>query len=184
MLGRERLSRKCPHLRGDRALFSKANYKTVLRVGNALRLLLALLVERVKPPEVLPFGHTSNNFRLFGKAIQCTNRESAELIISRRLICPNSRLGLGGPGIKRDFWVAVGNRKARNALKYLVRWEEFNLSQPRKKAFRVNRIYPEILRSRKQRITRRLDPQRRWSDQPGPVFIIIYSRIPKPLPAS
>ena len=63
-----------------------------------------------------------------------------------------------------------GNKKARNALKYLVRWEVANLTQPRKKAFRVNRTYPKILRNRKQRIARRLDPKRRWSEQPEPMM--------------
>ena len=63
-----------------------------------------------------------------------------------------------------------GNKKARNALKYLVRWEVSNLTQPRKKAFRVNRTYPKILRNRKQRIARRLDPKRRWSEQPEPMM--------------
>ena len=61
-------------------------------------------------------------------------------------------------------------QKARNALKYLVRWEVANLTQPRKKAFRVNRTYPKILRNRKQRIERRLDPKRRWSEQPTPMM--------------
>ena len=61
-------------------------------------------------------------------------------------------------------------QKPRNAFKYLVFWEEINLTQPRKKAFRVNREYPKILRNRKQRIARRLDPKRRWSEQPGPMM--------------
>jgi hypothetical protein len=52
----------------------------------------------------------------------------------------------------------------------LVFWEEIKLTQPRKKAFRVNRDYPKILRNRKQRIARRLDPKRRWSEQPGPMM--------------
>ena len=68
--------------------------------------------------------------------------------------------------IERRDW----NKKARNAFKYLVFWEEINLTQPRKKAFRVNRDYPKILRNRKQRIARRLDPKRRWSEQPGPMM--------------
>jgi hypothetical protein len=68
--------------------------------------------------------------------------------------------------IERHDW----NKKARNAFKYLVFWEEINLTQPRKKAFRVNRDYPKILRNRKQRIARRLDPKRRWSEQPGPMM--------------
>src|SRR6201981_2518044 len=63
-----------------------------------------------------------------------------------------------------------GNKKARNALKYLVRWEVANLTQPRKKAFRVNRTYPKIVRNRKQRIARRLDAKRRWSEQPDPMM--------------
>ena len=61
-------------------------------------------------------------------------------------------------------------QRTRNAFKYLVFWEEIKLTQPRKKAFRVNRDYPKILRNRKQRIARRLDPKRRWSEQPGPMM--------------
>jgi hypothetical protein len=34
----------------------------------------------------------------------------------------------------------------------------------------VNRVYPKILRNRKQRIARRLDPKRRWSEQPEPMM--------------
>ena len=68
--------------------------------------------------------------------------------------------------IERHDW----NKKARNAFKYLVFWEEIKLTQPRKKAFRVNRDYPKILRNRKQRIARRLDPKRRWSEQLGPMM--------------
>jgi hypothetical protein len=34
----------------------------------------------------------------------------------------------------------------------------------------VNRTYPKILRNRKQRIARRLDPKRGWSDQPEPML--------------
>src|ERR1700693_3640135 len=41
-----------------------------------------------------------------------------------------------------------------------------HLKSPSK--FRVNRDYPKILRNRKQRIERRLDPKRRWSEQPSP----------------
>src|SRR5258708_8521678 len=55
----------------------------------------------------------------------------------------------------------------------LITWfagEVANLTQPRKKAFRVNRTYPKILRNRKQRIARRLDPKRRWSEQPEPMM--------------
>jgi hypothetical protein len=52
----------------------------------------------------------------------------------------------------------------------LVFWEEIKLTQPRKKAFRVNRDYPKILRNRKQRIARRLDPKRRWNEQLGPMM--------------
>ena len=61
-------------------------------------------------------------------------------------------------------------QRTRNAFKYLVFWEEIKLTQPRKKAFRVNRDYPKILRNRKQRIARRLDPKHRWSEQPGPMM--------------
>ena len=68
--------------------------------------------------------------------------------------------------IERHDW----NKKARNAFKYLVFWEEINLTQPRKKAFRVNRDYPKILRNRKQRIARRLDPKRGRSEQPSPMM--------------
>ena len=67
---------------------------------------------------------------------------------------------------KRDLKARLEQR-TRNAFKYLVFWEEIKLTQPRKKAFRVNRDYPKILRNRKQRIARRLDPKRRWSEQPG-----------------
>ena len=63
-----------------------------------------------------------------------------------------------------------GNKKTRNALKYLVRWEETNLTQPRKKAFRVNRAYPKVLRNRKRRIERRLDPERRWTERETPMM--------------
>src|SRR5262249_57644378 len=45
-----------------------------------------------------------------------------------------------------------------------------NLTQPSKKPFRVNRVYPKILRNRKQRIERRLDHKRRWSEQPTPMM--------------
>jgi hypothetical protein len=38
-----------------------------------------------------------------------------------------------------------------------------------KRSFRVNRIYPKILRNRKQRIERRLKPKN-WDDQPRPMF--------------
>jgi len=34
----------------------------------------------------------------------------------------------------------------------------------------VNRVYPKILRNRKQRIERRLDHKRRWSEQPTPMM--------------
>jgi hypothetical protein len=37
-------------------------------------------------------------------------------------------------------------------------------------AFRVNRTYPKILRNRKQRIARRLDPERRWPEQSQPMM--------------
>jgi hypothetical protein len=52
----------------------------------------------------------------------------------------------------------------------LVRWEVVKLTQPRKKAFRVNRTYPKIVRNRKHRIAHRLDPNRGWSDQPEPMM--------------
>ena len=34
----------------------------------------------------------------------------------------------------------------------------------------MNRTYPKILRNRKQRIARRLDPKRRWSEQSEPMM--------------
>ena len=34
----------------------------------------------------------------------------------------------------------------------------------------MNRTYPKILRNRKQRIVRRLDHERRWSEQPEPMM--------------
>jgi hypothetical protein len=34
----------------------------------------------------------------------------------------------------------------------------------------VKRTYSKIIRNRKQRIARRLDPKRRWSDQPEPMM--------------
>jgi hypothetical protein len=34
----------------------------------------------------------------------------------------------------------------------------------------VNRVYPKILRNRKQRIERRLDHKRQWSEQPTPMM--------------
>jgi hypothetical protein len=37
-------------------------------------------------------------------------------------------------------------------------------------AFRVKRTYPKIVRNRKQRIARRLDPKRRWPEQPEPML--------------
>ena len=39
-----------------------------------------------------------------------------------------------------------------------------------KQTFRVKRTYPKILRNRKQRIERRLDAGRAWSDQPQPML--------------
>jgi hypothetical protein len=39
-----------------------------------------------------------------------------------------------------------------------------------RKAFRVSRSYPKILRNRKQRIERRLDPERRWAEQAAPMM--------------
>lgn len=38
------------------------------------------------------------------------------------------------------------------------------------RAFRVNRSYRKILRNRKQKIERRLDPKKAWSDQPEPIM--------------
>jgi hypothetical protein len=52
----------------------------------------------------------------------------------------------------------------------LVFWEGIKLTQPRKKAFRVNRTYRKILRNRKRRIERRLDPERRWADTEAPMM--------------
>ena len=34
----------------------------------------------------------------------------------------------------------------------------------------MKRTYPKILRKRKQRIQRRLDPQRHWTNQPEPMM--------------
>ena len=34
----------------------------------------------------------------------------------------------------------------------------------------MNRTYPKIVRNRKERIARRLDPKRGWSDQPEPMM--------------
>jgi hypothetical protein len=34
----------------------------------------------------------------------------------------------------------------------------------------VSRSYPKIVRNRKHRIERRLDPKRRWSEQPAPML--------------
>ena len=34
----------------------------------------------------------------------------------------------------------------------------------------MNRTYPKIVRNRKERIARRLDPKRRWSEQPEPMM--------------
>jgi hypothetical protein len=39
----------------------------------------------------------------------------------------------------------------------------------RERSFRVKRSYPKILRNRKDRIQRRLDPERGWSDQAQPI---------------
>src|SRR5260370_25239564 len=63
-----------------------------------------------------------------------------------------------------------GIKKLENAFNYLVRWEVANLTQARKKAFRGNRTCPKIVRNRKERIARRLDPKRRWSEQPEPMM--------------
>jgi len=38
-----------------------------------------------------------------------------------------------------------GNKKARNALKYLVRWEVANLTQPRKKSISSEQNLPQNL---------------------------------------
>ena len=40
----------------------------------------------------------------------------------------------------------------------------------RERSFRVKRNYPKILRNRKRRIQRRLDPERDWSDQAEPIM--------------
>jgi hypothetical protein len=40
----------------------------------------------------------------------------------------------------------------------------------RERPFRVKRSYPKILRNRKRRIQRRLDPKRAWSDQAEPMM--------------
>lgn len=38
------------------------------------------------------------------------------------------------------------------------------------RTFRVTRTYPKILRNRKRRIQRRLDPKRKWTNQPEPMM--------------
>ena len=45
-----------------------------------------------------------------------------------------------------------------------------NQTIPRERSFRVKRSYPKILRNRKRRIGRRLDPERGWSDQAEPIM--------------
>ena len=40
----------------------------------------------------------------------------------------------------------------------------------RERPFRVRKSYPKILRNRKRRIQRRLDPKRAWSDQAEPMM--------------
>ena len=40
----------------------------------------------------------------------------------------------------------------------------------RERSFRVKKRYPKILRNRKRRIQRRLDPERGWSDQAEPIM--------------
>jgi hypothetical protein len=40
----------------------------------------------------------------------------------------------------------------------------------KRKAFRVSKKYPQILQERKQKIEKRLDPDRGWSNQPEPMF--------------
>ena len=45
----------------------------------------------------------------------------------------------------------------------------FKTAKTNKRPFRVNRIYPKILRNRKQRIERRLKPKN-WEDQPVPML--------------
>ncbi len=42
--------------------------------------------------------------------------------------------------------------------------------QTANRAFRVSRTYPKILRNRKRRIERRLDPKKAWCDQPEPMM--------------
>ncbi len=42
--------------------------------------------------------------------------------------------------------------------------------QTANRAFRVSRTYPKILRKRKRRIERRLDPKKAWCDQPEPMM--------------
>src|ERR1700746_3352027 len=63
-----------------------------------------------------------------------------------------------------------GNKKLEMLLNTCVRWGVANTNPAKKKAFRVNRTYPKIVRNRKQRIARRLDHTRRWSDQPEPMM--------------
>ena len=44
------------------------------------------------------------------------------------------------------------------------------LPSQEKTTFRVNRDYPKILRNRKRRIQRRLDPERRWTERDTPMM--------------
>ena len=45
----------------------------------------------------------------------------------------------------------------------------------------MSRSYPKILRNRKRRIQRRLDPERRWSDQAEPMMKASNIHYIKPL---
>jgi hypothetical protein len=45
-----------------------------------------------------------------------------------------------------------------------------NKTNHKRTAFRVKREYPKIIRNRKERIARRLDPKRGWCEQPDPII--------------
>ncbi len=63
----------------------------------------------------------------------------------------------------------MGKEKARNALKHWLKCVGRATATTNKRPFRVKRTYRKILRSRKNRITRRLTPKN-WEDQPRPML--------------
>lgn len=55
----------------------------------------------------------------------------------------------------------------------IISWfgaDDLSQPNPKTKTFRVKKTYPKILRKRKRRIERRLDPRRAWSNQAEPMM--------------